>query len=397
MSYRGKEREKRIEMNTLEVLLGRRWILKSRDKELYYQMKDGLGEVKKFLMEKMGYQVIVNPYLVKVEKVPAKPERWMGIQEFTETIEYAFFCLILMFLENKEAEEQFVLSELTEYVQGQYGEEQIDWTVYRYRRHLIKVMKYCVAVGILNVDDGSEEGFAKDYSGEVLYENTGASRFFMRNFTQNIMDYSNYTDFMKAEWIDVDEDRGIVRRQRVYRSLLMTMGINRTEDNEEDFAYVRNYRNMIQGELEGLIPCELQVYRSSAYLVLGEDSHMGRCIPEENTLSDIVLLCSLLVREKVDSGEYQVQKDESIRISCEAFRSLLEECKERFGKGFIKTYRDMVTEEFFREISSYLINLELVEEQRDDILIKSVMGRVVGKYPADFFVQVQNNEYGTHN
>lgn len=319
-------------MNTLEVLLGRRWILKSRDRELYYQMKDEVGSVKKFLTEKMGYQVIVNPYLVKVEKVPAKPERWMGITDFTEPMEYAFFCLILMFLEDKEAQEQFVLSELTEYVQGQYGEEQIDWTVYRYRRHLIKVMKYCVTAGILNVDDGSEEGFAKDYSGEVLYENTGVSRFFMRNFTQNIMDYTGYTDFMKADWIDVDEDRGIVRRQRIYRNLLMTLGIYRTEDNEEDFAYVRNYRNMIQGELEGLIPCELQVYRSSAYLILGEDSHMGRCIPEENTLSDIVLLCGLLLREKVDAGEYEAQRDENIRLPREAFRGCWRSVRSGLGR-----------------------------------------------------------------
>ena len=27
-------------MNALEILLGRRWILKSRDRELYYRMKD---------------------------------------------------------------------------------------------------------------------------------------------------------------------------------------------------------------------------------------------------------------------------------------------------------------------------------------------------------------------
>ena len=86
----------------------------------------------------------------------------LGILEFTSKLEYIFFCLVLMFLEDKEAEEQFVLSELTEYIQGQYREEQVDWTVYRYRRHLIKVMKYCVACGILNVNDGSEEGFARD-------------------------------------------------------------------------------------------------------------------------------------------------------------------------------------------------------------------------------------------
>ena len=115
-------------MRALEILLERRWILKSREKELYYQIKDELGTVKKFLMEKLGYQVIVNPYLVKVEKMPATPENWMGIQEFTRKIEYVFFCMILMFLEEKEAEEQFVLSELTEYIQGQYREEQIDWS-----------------------------------------------------------------------------------------------------------------------------------------------------------------------------------------------------------------------------------------------------------------------------
>lgn len=374
----------RAKMNALEILLSRRWILKSRDRELYYQMKDEVGELKKFLTEKMGYQVVINPYLVKVEKLPAKAERWMGIVDFTAPIEYAFFCLILMFLEDKEAEEQFVLSELTEYVQGQYREEQIDWTRYSYRRHMIKVMKYCVNIGILNVDDGSEENFARDDSSEVLYENTGASRYFMRNFTQDIMDYTDYTDFQKAEWIGVDEERGIVRRQRVYRSLLMSMGMYRTEENEEDFAYIKNYRNMIQGELEELFPCELQVYRSSVYLVLGEECRMGRCLPEENTLSDIVLLLGQLVREKVENRIFCPQTDETIRLSQEEYRGLIEECKRRFDSGFIKTYREMTTGDFYREISSYLLNLELVEKQREDIIIRPVLGRVIGKYPADF-------------
>ena len=177
-------------MNVLEILLNKRWILKSRERELYYQVKDEIPAVKKFLTEKLGYQVVVNPYMVKLEKIPATPQSWMGIREFTEKTEYGFFCMILMFLEGKEAEEQFVLSELTEYVQGQYEEEKVDWTVYRYRRYLIKVLKYCTAMGILEMNDGDEEGFVKDESREVLYENTGVSRYFMRNFTQDIMNYT---------------------------------------------------------------------------------------------------------------------------------------------------------------------------------------------------------------
>ena len=40
-------------MRTLEVLLGRRWILKARDRELYYQIKEQLasGKEKNFSMK----------------------------------------------------------------------------------------------------------------------------------------------------------------------------------------------------------------------------------------------------------------------------------------------------------------------------------------------------------
>ena len=164
----------------------------------------------------------------------------------------------------------------------------------------------------------------------------------------------------------------------------MSMGMYHTEENEEDFTYVKNYRNMIQGDLEELFPCELQVYRSSAYLVLGEECRMGRFLPEENTLSDIALLLGQLIRERVDQRKYEPQADETILISGEEFRSLIEESKKRFGNGFIKTYREMTTEEFYREISFYLINLELVEKQRENVLLRPVLGKVIGKYPADF-------------
>ena len=378
-------------MNELETLLERRWILKSKERELYYQIKDELGSVKKFLTEKLGYQVIVNPYLIKVEKMPAKPENWMGILEFTHKKEYIFFCMVLMFLEEKEAQEQFVLSELTEYIQGQYREEQVDWTVYSYRRHLIKVMKYCVNCGILNVDDGSEESFARDNSSEVLYENTGVSRYFMKNFTQDIMNFTVPEDFQKEEWIDVDEDRGIVRRQRVYRRLLMTMGMYLEEETEEDFAYVKNYRNLIQSELSELLDCQLHVHRSGAFLILGENCRMGRTFPEENTLSDIALLVNGLIWEKIENGEITPGAEEKIRMPRERFMEILETCKERYGKGFIKTYREMTTKEFCDSLTAYMSELSLIREQQRDISICAAVGKLVGHYPEDFRCELEKN------
>lgn len=373
-------------MRTLEILLSRRWILKTRDRDLYYQVKEQLasGKEKKFLNEKLGYQLIVNPYLIKVEKIPASPQNWMGILEFKESMEYVFFCIVLMFLEDKETEEQFVLSSLTEYIQSQCRMEQVDWTIYRYRRQLIKVLKYCVSCGILDINDGIEEDFARDIDGEVLYENTGTSKYFMRNFTTDIMEYNDPEDFEKAEWIGVDEDKGIVRRQRVYRRLLMTMGMYRTKETEEDFAYVRNYRNMMEGDLSEWFHCELHVHGASAFLVLRDDCRLGRRFPEDNTLSDIVLLFDQLLREQIREERVSVPADERIRMSAEAFQELVEECKRRFGGGFNKTYREMTFAEFSRAVTAYMEELALIEEEGDTVIINSAAGKIVGRYPEDF-------------
>ena len=38
--------------------------------------------------------------------------------------------------------------------------------------------------------DGKDEAFMDDEAGEVLYENTGASRYFMKSFSKDIMEYT---------------------------------------------------------------------------------------------------------------------------------------------------------------------------------------------------------------
>ena len=100
-------------MRELEALLNKRWILKAEDKELYYKVRDQLGEIRKFASDKLGCHIIENAFLVKLEKIPVIPESFMGVQEFTSKEEYAFLCLLLMFLEDKDPQEQFILSQLT--------------------------------------------------------------------------------------------------------------------------------------------------------------------------------------------------------------------------------------------------------------------------------------------
>lgn len=171
-------------MKELEVLLSKRWILKSRDKEMYYKLRDALGELRKFTTEKMGCQIIDNSLLIKMEKIPVIPESFMGIMKFSSKEEYAYLCMLLMYLEDRDAQEQFILSQLTEYITANLPGDISDWTLYTNRRKLIRVLRFAVEQGIVGITDGKDEAFMDDEAGEVLYENTGASRYFMKSFSK---------------------------------------------------------------------------------------------------------------------------------------------------------------------------------------------------------------------
>ena len=71
----------------------------------------------------------------------------MGIREFASQEEYAFFCVLLMFLEDREPGEQFILSQLTDYVAANLPGGAPDWTSYTQRRRLIRVLRYAQAQG----------------------------------------------------------------------------------------------------------------------------------------------------------------------------------------------------------------------------------------------------------
>lgn len=381
-------------MTGMEILLSKRWIVKAREKELYYQIKDQIPQMKRFFNEKLGYQIIVNPYVIKLEKMPASAERWMGIQDFTEKIHYEFLCLVLAFLEDKEIEEQFVLSELTEFIKANDKEEQIDWTLYYYRRHLIKVLKFCIQNHFLITDDGTEDSFKNDYEGEVLYENTGVSRYFMHNFARNIMEFQETGDFEKAEWLDTSEDRGIVRRQRVYRKLLMSPGVYKEDEADEDFVYIKHYRNLIQDDFQKYFDCELQVHKTSAYLIIGENVSIGKEFPSTNTLSDILLLVNHIIMDELEEGNLVVPVNEQMVTSVANLQRMIEECKNRYGNGFIKTYRDMGSSEFCNMVMNQMELLEFIDikEEYGEVVIRPIVGKLIGVYPKDFKSGGQESE-----
>lgn len=371
-------------MRELEALLDRRWVLKSQDKELYYQVRDSIGDIRRFATDKMGCQVIENSLLVKLEKIPAIPEPFMGIVEFTSREEYAFLCILLMFLEDKDAQEQFILSQLTEYIAANMPGGAPDWTIYTNRRRLVKVLRYAAAQGILQVTDGSDDVFMDERSSEVLYENTGASRYFMRNFSRDVMGYAKPEDFRESEWFEMDEDKGIVRRHRVYKRLMFSVGMYRGGGAEEDFEYLKYYGRRLAEDLEREFDCQVHIHKGSAFLMMGDDCHMGMAFPGNNVLSDIILLACAKIRKNVEEGTWQTRTDGTVFVERVEFERMLKVVKKESGAGFTKNYREMPEGEFVREVTEAMERWMFIGREDERIIIYPAAGKVAGRYPEDF-------------
>lgn len=368
-------------MTALEELLQRRWILKTENSDLYYKVKDSLKDIRKSMQEKFGYIIVVNPYLIKLEKIPGKAESWMGIQEFKTIKEFQMFCYLLMFLEDKERDSQFVLSMLCEYIQVQFPSGEIEWTNISSRRQLIRVIKYALSSGIMLHYGDDEDRFAQDEKTEVLYENTGVSRYFMRNFTRELMDYKTPQDFEKSEWISMDEDRGIVRRQRIYRRLLLSPGVYRSDD-DDDFLYIRNYRNQIQSDFQSFFSCELHIHKSSAFVSLSEDCMMGSVFPSRNALSDMILLIHKELDKRIRNKQLKVEAHEQLHVDKEVFLKLCEKMIQKDIEKLPKKYQDEGNKQVANIILDAMQSYGFVDFKEDaqSLIVYPAVGKLVGSY-----------------
>lgn len=373
-------------MRELEILMDRRWVVKEENRQLYYHIRDALPEIRAFATEKMGCQVIDNAQLIKMEKIPAIAETAMGITQFSAREEYAFLCLLLMFLEDRDIGEPFILSQFTEYIVANMPGGGVNWTHYRSRQQLVRVLRFASAEGMLRVRDGSEENFMQAETGEVLYENTGVSRYFMRSFPRDIMSYNNPEDFAQSDWVAMDEERGIARRHRVYKRLLLSMNLLQSEGMPEDVDYLKNYGRRLKDELEKIFDGELHIHRGNAFFMQGETCHMGETVPNDTGLSDVILLICARIRECVKENVWTPEKDDRITVALVEFEQLVRQVRREQGAGFIKSLRDMADGEFVRCVENEMMLWRFlwIDVAAGQVTILPAAGKISGGYPQDY-------------
>ena len=142
-------------MSEVRTLFENFWICKDTDKETYYKVKRDIPQFQRFVREQLGWKLVHTENLLKLEKRPAHAEAFMGIGEFTDIRDYCILCVALMYLEDMPEQEQFLLSELIDYVETQLkGYMSIDWTSFSQRKSLVRVLQYMEKLQMLRVYEG---------------------------------------------------------------------------------------------------------------------------------------------------------------------------------------------------------------------------------------------------
>lgn len=381
-------------MRELEILLDQYWVLKDNDKELFYRVKDRVPAFKNFFGDKLGYQVIMNQHLIKLEKIPGSAQPFMGVQEFSHTQEYLLLCLVLMFLEDRSRDEQFVLSEITEFiVVNNPGKEKIDWTLYSHRKQLIKVLGFAQNLGLIKVNDGDGQKFAHHYETEVLYESTGLSRYFVRHFTSDMMTFNDYSDLEKAEWGDLNTDKGIIRRHRVYRKLLMEPVVYSQGADDVDYDYIKKQRGVIEGDFSRYLDYQLHVHQHSAMLVLASEKNLKDVFPNRKVICDITLLFAAVIRAAVGEKKMLINTAGGITLSRVAFDEWVLKLKEKKGKNWSKEFRDMSPPALAENLLIYMESFKMLRQvdQGREIEILPLIGKLVGTYPEELVKERKKN------
>lgn len=370
----------------LEYLLNNFWCVKEQNPILYFNIKNNLDEYKNFIQTKLGSKLIVNDRFIKLEKIPAVPKSYMGISNFTDPLEYVILFIVLLFLEDKPKLEQFILSSLIEYVSNIATTLEInnipDWNIFHHRKCLVNVINHLKEMGMIKVVE-EQKLFTEDKKAEALYETTGLSNYYVREFKNNILEYFTINDFLNDEFKNQNENIGDVRRYRVYRHILYSLVVYNEDMNEFEIDYLRKFRSYINNDISKYINGELELSRNMALLLCSIDSKEKYDFPNTKAITDIVLMVNYRILEDINNEKIKVDSKEVLFLTVAELQQIIKEVRNDNLMYFSKNYRELPVDSFIKEVISYMQEYNFLEQDDRGYKIYPMVGKLVGYIPKD--------------
>lgn len=354
-------------------------LLNDHDTERIFTIKDFKN--KRFRYQLSEYSVEIERLTVKLENMnvdgasldigllgeiraqiegmrsAARAQIWMGLPGFEEPLDYVMLCLVLLFLENKGKGEQFILSQLTESIDINSKDiHKIDWTLFRHRKSLVRALRFAVDAGMIKSYDGDTGRFADDAENEVLYESSGLSRYFARLFARPVTADMTIEDIENETELDIDHDRGDYRRHRVYRKLLFTPAVYRSDT--ADFDYIKNFRGFIARDIERMTEGRFELHRTAALMTLPQSSRCKALFPSSKAISDMVLQLNFALRHRDD-----IPESETLSMPYSEFYGIALTLIRGHSAGWSKEYREKSPDEILSEIIGYMRRFSMLERE----------------------------------
>lgn len=374
------------QQEALSLLFEKYWIIREKAPSSYQLIRENEKALRRYISEKFGFSFIIHKDFIKLEKVPFYPKSWMGIQDFQEPRDYAIFCCGLAYLEKRSVDDQFLLSEFATELEEIYsGLVPLDWTNYQHRQSLVRAVKKLIEFDCIHEVDsttGGLEQFAYSEEQEVLYQATVLSRYFMRNHIHSLQEATTIEDILQMEWEANQEN---ARQKRTYRKLIFEPVMYREDEEDQDFDYIRRYRNRVREDFEAHTPYELQVTKNAAMLTLPEQSQLYNVFPDRKGISLVSLHVQAYIREHLEKFEQNIFGQ--IQLTRPQFEQIIERVGEEYRHGWSVEYREKsglkkITDDVLTHFIEW--SFARVEEETGLILLLPAVGRMMGEYPVDF-------------
>lgn len=366
----------------MKALLYNFWITKEDNKELYYQIKNKQNLIKDFISKNLGSNLIIHDQFIKLEKIPTIIKQNNKLANFDTILDYVILQIMLMFLEDKTKGDYFILSDLIEYVKNSAITLELnhipDWNKTHDRKSLSNVILLLEELKIIKVKDTGKISFIESKEAEALYETLGTSNYLMRLFDEEITKLKTPLDFIKNEFVKQDEEKGDIRRYKVFRNILYTPSVSSKDLTMNELDYIKKNRNYIKNEIDKNINMEVEITHNLAILYDEESNNEKDNFPNTKKLTDIVLMINNYLLKEIEEERIILDSNEVATISESYFENIIKEIKVKKASYIGKTLLKETDKKFYNMILEYMEKYNFIEKVGKEIIIYPNVSRLVG-------------------
>lgn len=368
-------------LECFKELLYNFWVVKDDNPEMYYKIKYNQSKIKDFVSKNLGSNLIFHNQFIKLEKVPSYIQEKKCI-DFNSVFDYVFLSLFLLFLEDKARGDIFILSDLIEYIKNTSITLELDhvpdWNKTGHRKSLINVINFLIDLSVIKVKDEEKVSFIENKNSEALYEVTGISNYVMRMFDDEVRNSNSAEDFIGLEFINQDNDKGDVRRFKVFRDILYLPSSSMMDLSSSEIDYIKKNRNYIKGEILKKLDMEVEITNNMVMLYDDSSSLIKDNFPNMKKITEIVLMINNEIYKDIINNKITKNNEEVCIVDKSYLELIVKKIKNEKIPYIGKTYEKLTFDRFYQEVTDYMCMYNFIKFQDDLVYIYPSCGHMIG-------------------